>query len=91
MTNFTYYTMALYDYSYGMTDRRKAEYKISLDIVSLTNITGIPMGNGTVIVNQEQKRHEEAIPQEPTLYEKFSSWVESTVNHFDSLIKDMVS
>lgn len=43
--------MALYDYSYGMTDRRKAEYRISLDIVSTQNATG----NGTIIVSNTKE------------------------------------
>lgn len=39
VTNFTYYAMALYANSYGMTDRRKAEYRISLEITSVDNST----------------------------------------------------
>ena len=45
-TNYTYYAMALYDYSYGMTDRRKAEFKISLEIAATTSATNT---TGTVI------------------------------------------
>lgn len=33
---YTYYTMALYAFSYGMTDRRKAEFKIHLDVKNTT-------------------------------------------------------
>ena len=32
-TDHTYFTLALYSYSYGLTDRRKAEFELSMDIL----------------------------------------------------------
>jgi len=37
--NNTYYTIALYSFSYGMTDKRKAQFKISLTIDNRTLTT----------------------------------------------------
>jgi hypothetical protein len=37
---FTYYTIALYSFSYGMTDKRKPEFKISLLIDNNTLSSG---------------------------------------------------
>ena len=65
-----------------MTDRRKAEYRISFEIDTLSSATGM---TSTVIVSEPI---EEVNLYEPTLFEKINSWFESTISYYDGLIKD---
>ena len=45
---YTYYTMAIYQNSYGMTDRRKPEFRLTVDTIET-----VDPNNGEVIVRQE--------------------------------------
>lgn len=53
-STYTYYTVAVYAWSYGLTDRRKAEFKIQTSVETISVASNNPSVN-LIIENKQQQ------------------------------------